>query len=133
MNSNSIDIKEKRRFGAIAFVFFGILFALGLWAGKLIPIFLFGLLSLLGLGLICFPDHLGPFYNGWMKIAHFLGRVVSATMLVLAYYLVITPSAMIKRMFGGTPIQTRPQKSAVSYWVMRNEPAQPRERFTKRY
>jgi hypothetical protein len=130
---NSTDIKERRRFGIIAFVFFGTLFLLGLWTGKPVPIYLFGFLCLLGLGLICFPRTLNPVYLGWLKIAHFLGRVVTATILALAYYLIITPSAIIKRIFGGRPIQLKPDKDVPSYWVTRDEPVQPRERFVKRY
>lgn len=133
MTSNSTDIKERRRFGVIAFFLFGILFLLGLWRGKPVPIYLFGFLCALGLGLICVPRPLGPVYVGWLKIAHFVGRVVTATILVLAYYLVITPSAMIKRILGGRPIAVTPDKDAPSYWVSRNEPAQPRERFKKRF
>ncbi|MDQ1336823.1 MAG: hypothetical protein QG552_3773 [Thermodesulfobacteriota bacterium] len=88
---------------------------------------------MIGLGFMVIPGPLSPVYAGWLKIAHFIGKIVTITMLTLAYYLVITPSAVLKRIFGGAPIPVKPDKSVDSYWVTRDEKAQPRERFLKRY
>ena len=133
MNSSSTDKKEIRKFGIIAFVFFGCLCALGLWKQKPVATYLFGVLSLLGIGFILLPSLLKPVHNIWLRIAHLIGRTVTKLVLTLAYYLVITPSALIKRVFGGRPLPTRPDRKLVSYWVPRPEPAQPKERFIKRF
>ena len=125
--------KDIRKFGAIALIFFGILFGLGLWREKVAITYFFGLLALLGLGFLLLPSLLKPLYDGWLKIAHLIGRLITLIILTLAYYLVITPSGLIKRVFGGRPIPTSPDKNASSYWVARPEPVQPRERFMKRY
>ncbi len=68
-----------------------------------------------------------------MKIAQLLGKVFTALILTLAYYLIITPAALLKRIFGGTPLPTKPNEELSSYWVTRTEPAQPLERFIKRF
>lgn len=133
MSLNSTDTKAIRKFGLVALVFFGCLSALGLWKEKPLPFYLFGLLSAMGLGFLMIPNLLRPVYLGWMKIAHFLGRVVTTLILALAYYLVITPSALIKRIFGGVPLPVKPDKKSSSYWATRAEPAQPKERYIKRY
>jgi len=133
MNSSSTNKKEIRKFGIIAFVFFGCLCALGLWRQKPVAIYLFGVLSLLGMGFILLPSLLKPVYDAWLRIAHLIGRTVTIIMLTLAYYLVITPSGLIKRIFGGRPLPIRPDKELASYWVTRPEPAQPKERFIKRF
>jgi hypothetical protein len=133
MNSNLTEKKDVRKFGVIAFLFFGCLCGLGIWTGKTVPIYLFGSLSIVGLGFILIPQQLRPVYSGWLKIAHFIGKVVTIGVLTVAYYLVITPSAMLKRVFGGAPIPVRPDKGADSYWVARDEKVQPKERFLKRY
>jgi hypothetical protein len=133
MTSSSTNKKEIRKFGIIAFVFFGCLCALGLWRQKPVAIYLFGVLSLLGMGFIWLPSPLKPVYDAWLRIAHLIGRAVTIVMLTLAYYLVITPSALIKRIFGGRPLPIRPDKELASYWVTRPEPAQPKERFIKRF
>lgn len=117
----------------IALIFFGALFALGIWKEKPLPTYLFGGLSLLGFGFILIPLQLKPVYVAWLKIAHFISRVITALMLACAYYLVITPTALLKRLFGQTPLPVKPDKNVLSYWVDRDEPAQPRERFIKRY
>lgn len=133
MNSNSTDNREIRKFGVIALLFFGVLSGLGFLTNKPIPTYLFGFLSTLGLGFILIPSLLRPVYTAWLKIAHFIGRIVTVLMLTLAYYLVITPSALIKRLFGGRPLPVKPDKNVTSYWVARDEPVQPKERFIKRY
>ena len=133
MNSNSTNSKEIRKFGVIAFFFYGSLCALGFLTNKPLPIYIFGFLSILGLGFMLIPSPLKPIYTAWLKIANFLGRIVTALVLTLAYYMVITPSALIKRLFGGRPLPVKPNKKVSSYWVARTEPAQPKERFLKRY
>ena len=133
MNSNSTDTREVRKFGFIALIFFGCLCVLGLWMKKPLPAYLFGFLSILGLGFILIPAQLKPVHAAWLKVAHLLGRIITALILTMAYYLVITPSALIKRLFGGRPLPVKPDKEASSYWVDRTEPAQPKERFLKRY
>ncbi len=133
MHSNSTDVKGIRKFGFIALVFFGCLFFIALWAERTVATYVFGALGLLGLGLLGLPERLRPVYGAWMKVAHLIGRVVNTLILTIAYYVVITPSALIKRVFGGAPIPTRPDKSASSYWITRTEPVQPKERFLKRF
>ena len=133
MNLNSTERKKIRKFGLVALIFFGALCILGIWTKKPVPAYLFGTLAALGVGFVLIPSPLRPVYTAWLKIAHLMGRVITVLILSLAYYLVITPSALIKRLFGGRPLPIRPDRSASSYWVPRAEPAQPRERFLKRY
>jgi hypothetical protein len=133
MNSNLIEKKQIRRFGLIAFIFFGTLCALGIWRDKLLPTYLFGFLSVLGLAFIVAPTPLKPVFDVWQQFAHLIGRVITSLILVLIYYFVITPSGLIKRLFGGKPLPVKPDKNISSYWVTRPEPAQPSERFIKRY
>ena len=133
MSLNSTETKEIRKFGLVALIFFGCLCSLGIWKQKPFPMYFFGLLSVMGLGFILLPGPLRPVHTVWLKIAHALGRIITTVVLALAYYLVITPSALLKRVFGGHPLPLKPDRNASSYWVSRNEPVQPKERFLKRY
>lgn len=133
MSLNSTDDKQIRKFGVIALIFFGSLCALGIWKESPLSTNLFGVLSLLGFGFILIPFQLRPVFIAWLKIAHFIGRVITTLILALAYYLVITPIALIKRTFGSTPLPVKPDEKVLSYWVARDEPVQPKERFIKRY
>ena len=133
MSLNSTDSKTIRKFGIVALIFFGCLSALGLWKAKSLPFYLFGLLSAMGLGLLMIPNTLRPVYVGWLKTAQFIGRVFTILVLTLAYYCALFPTALIKRLFGGAPLPVKPDKKSSSYWVTRAEPAQPKERYIKRY
>ena len=130
---NSDNRPEVRKFGLIALLFFGGLCALAMWRDKAIPMFLFGGLALLGLGFLVLPGPLRPVHAGWLRVAHAIGQAITTVMLTLAYYLVITPSAWLKRLFGGRPLPLKPDPDADTYWIKREEPAQPRERFHKRF
>lgn len=133
MSLNSTDTKQIRKFGLIALIFFGFLCAFGVWREKFIPTYLFGFLATLGLGFLLLPYQLKPVFIGWLKIAHFIGRVITTLILTLAYYFVITPSGLIKRLFGGRPLPVKPDRNSSTYWVTRTEPVQPIDRFLKRY
>jgi hypothetical protein len=133
MSSSSTDLKEIQKFGAIALFLFGILCGLTFWRQKVPMATFFGVLSFIGLGFIILPQHFKPVYRGWLKMAHLIGKTITAIMLTIAYYLVITPSAWIKRCLGGRPIPMSLDRNVSSYWVSKAEPAQPKERFKKRF
>ena len=132
MNSNSTDPKEIRKFGLIGCVFFGILIAVALWRERAFAVYFFGAFGLLCLGFVALPTPLKPVYQAWIKIAHFIGSKISVVILTAIFYLVITPAALLKRVFGGRPLPLRFDPKADTYWVTRPEPAQPKERFSKR-
>ncbi len=69
----------------------------------------------------------------WKKTTNFLSRIAITLILSLAYYLLITPVALIKRLFGGRPLPVKPDRNVQSYWVARAKPLQPKESFSKRY
>lgn len=130
---SSTDIKKIRQFGIIALCFFGTLCGLGLWRQKILPSYFFGFLASMGFGFILLPAQLKPVYSGWIKVAHAIGMAITAIALSLAYFCVITPAAILLRLAGRQLIVTKPDKKITSYWVPRTEPAQPKERFLKRF
>ena len=133
MNSNLTNPREIRKFGAIGCIFFGTLFAVAVWRDKTLVAFFFGFLTLLSIGFVLIPVQLQPVYAGWLKIAHFIGSKVTILILTVMFYFVITPAALLKRIFGGRPLPVKPDPNATTYWVTRLEAAQPKERFPKRY
>jgi len=133
MNSFSTDSAEIRKFGLGAAFFFGALLGLALWRHKTILSCAFSGLFLLGLCFVVFPAFMRPAYQQWLKASRFIGKLNTLILLTLIYYLVMTPIGLVKRLLGGKPLPTRPDKTAVSYWVSRPEAAQPKDRFSKRY
>jgi hypothetical protein len=126
-------MNETRKFGLVALIFFGALFGIGVWRHREFAECLFGVLAFLGLLFICLPAPMAPVHRVWLKVAHWIGQAITTVILTIAYYVAIVPFALLKRVFGGRPLPLRPDKDAKSYWVARTEPAQPVERFAKRY
>jgi hypothetical protein len=131
-NSNSTD-KEIRIFGVVALLFFGALCGLGIWRDKTFPMVFFGALSFLGLLFLLAPGPMRPVHAGWLRIAGAIGRAVNAVMLTVAFFCVMLPAGWVMRRVSGAFIPMKPDTSAPSYWVAREEPAQPKERFVKRF
>jgi hypothetical protein len=133
MNLNSTDNKEIRKFGIIALTFFGCLAIIAMLTGKIIAVCVFGSLAILGCCFSLFPQRFSPIYFVWLKIAGIIGKIITYLILAIIYYMVMTPSAQLKRLFGGAPLPVKPDKNVSSYWVTRSELAQPKERFFKRF
>ena len=133
MSSNLINPRDIRKFGAIGSLFFGTLLAVAVWRDQTPAALFFGFLTLLSIGFLLMPVQMKPVYTGWLKIAHFMGSKVTLVMLGSIFYFVITPAALLKRIFGGRPLPIKPDPDAETYWVTRSEPAQPAERFPKRF
>ena len=133
MNTPSTDPVEIRKFGIAALIFFGIVFCLALWRDKYILAWIAGPLSFLGLCISIAPVFLTPVYKAWVKGAMAFGKGVNAVFLIMAWYLVITPFAIGKRLLSGAPLPLKTDKDAQTYWVERKEPAQKREKYIKRY
>jgi hypothetical protein len=133
MNWDSTDASQVRRFGLIAGALFSSLCGFALWRGKIPLAIPFGVLAFLGLGLALAPGRSRPIYVAWIRVTRFLGRLFTAMLLAAVYCIVITPFGLLKRIFGSPILPMRPDKGASSYWVPRDPPCQPRERFLKRY
>jgi len=124
---------DTRKFGSIAFIFFGCLVAISIWRQHEIMTCVFGVLCFLGFLLLLLPKQSYFLHKGWIAVGHFIGTVITTLLMTIAYYLVITPAALLKNIFGGKPIPLKPDKNCKSYWIVREEPAQPKERFIKRF
>jgi hypothetical protein len=133
MSSNLINTREIRIFGASGSLFFGTLLAVAVWREQLPVAFFFGLLTVLSIAILLMPVRMKPVYGGWLKVAHFIGSKVTLLMLGIIFYCVITPAALLKRILGGRPLAIKPDSDTDTYWVTRSEPAQPIERFPKRF
>lgn len=133
MKLNAKKVKEIRKSGFIFLIFFGFLCSIGIFLKEPIPSFLFGALALIGFCFITVPSWSRPLYDLQMFIAQFMGKIVTVLILTITFYIVLTPTALIKRLFGGALLNLKPDDNLSSYWVPKSEPAQSRERFLKRY
>ena len=73
------------------------------------------------LGLIV-PALLVPFYKVWMRyVTAPLGFVNTRIILGIVFFLVLTPMALIARVFGKDRLRRAPLPKGESYWVPREQ------------
>jgi hypothetical protein len=65
------------------------------------------------------PERLGTLHRAWMALAFALGWVVSRLVLALAFFLAVTPLALLARATGKRFLDLDLDPSAPSYWVRR--------------
>jgi hypothetical protein len=58
--------------------------------------------------------------SAWLKFGHLLGTINTRILLALAFYLVLTPLAVIYRMFHRDFLQIGPGRRSASLWHERN-------------
>ena len=108
--------EEGRKFGLTVGAAFLALSGLLWWRGRhsaaLVFMALGALLVLAGLSA---PTRLGPIHRAWMGLAHLLSRVTTPVFMGIVYFLVLTPTGGIMRLFGRNPIR-RPLSEG-SFWV----------------
>lgn len=120
---------ELRKFGLIVggvVAVFGLLLVVrGKASG---PYFLVPGLVLVACGGV-FPRILKYVYIAWMTLAVVLGFVVSHVILSLFFYLVITPTGLLARLFGKDFLGLKLNRNASSYWTRR----EPRSKSPQEY
>lgn len=70
---------------------------------------------------IALPSTLIPFSNAWLKLGDLMGKVVNPLVLGIIFFIVITPVALISRLFARDELRLK--KAPVStYWLDRAPP-----------
>jgi hypothetical protein len=97
--------QQGRRFGVTVGGAFLVFAALAWWRGSVI---LTPVLTTLGAALalagLIIPTHLGPVERAWMALAHAISRVTTPIVMAVMYFVAITPTAAMRRGFGGNPL-----------------------------
>ena len=121
--------KQLREFGVVMGIFFGVIAALLCWRHR--PYLRWasfsGIFFILGLFL---PQLLKPFQKAWMTVSVLIGFVMSRIILTVLFFLVLSPLALISRLFGKTYLDLSFRKPGPTYWdeAQRNREAQYYER-----
>ncbi len=113
-----LTAEEGRKFGSTVGAAFLALSGLLWWRGRHSAALVFMALgSLLVLAGLVVPARLGPVYRAWMGFAHLLSRVTTPVFMGIVYFLILTPTGGLMRLFGRNPIR-RPLSEG-SFWVQR--------------
>jgi len=65
-------------------------------------------------------------YHWWMKVAHFIGHVITSILLIIFYYLVFAPLGILFRIIRKDFLDRKISPEVSSYWIYReNKPFEP--------
>ena len=116
MISKNIKVSSNRSFGIVFFIFFFIISIFPLfkdediriWAAIVAIIFL--ILGLLN------SSALSPLNKIWFKFGILLGNFISPIIMGLIFFIVVTPTSLIMRVFGKDLLNLK-KNNKKSYWI----------------
>ena len=123
---------EGRRFGLTLGAAFLALAGLTLWRRySLEARALAGLGGALVAAALLVPARLGPVHRFWMALAAAISRVTTPVFLGLVYFVVLTPTGLVRRLAGRNRL-ARPSLSK-SFWVARDVAARRRTDMERQF
>ncbi len=131
MTSPFVDLDRHNQSGRVfAFTLAGgftFVALIGTWRGlPLLTTVALALAALSVLAGLLVPGRLEPVRRGWMAFGEAIGRITTPVMMAIVYYLVLTPTGLIRRL-----VVRRPGNSA-SYWHTR-PPLPPKSRLERQF
>ncbi|MEM6883879.1 MAG: SxtJ family membrane protein [Verrucomicrobiota bacterium] len=116
----SVGMPSERSFGRVFIAFFVILSFLPLCFGKAMMLWPLVVAFALLLVTLFSPVILRPFNWVWLKFGLLLHCIVSPVILGAIFFLVVTPTAVLMRIFGKDPLRLK-RSSQPTYWINRTE------------
>jgi len=120
---SKVKIGSNRSFG---FVFFIVFFIVAFWNFRgefsqirTIPLYIS--LVFLILGLIN-SKLLTPLNKLWFKLGMLLGAIIAPFVMMLVFFIVVTPIGLIMKLMGKDLLNKKINKNVKSYWISRKDP-----------
>jgi hypothetical protein len=108
--------RDYRNFALITASFLLLLMLIGYRRHHTINIYLPVAAAAIALLGSAFPRVLAPVYRVWMRFGKALGYVNSRILLSIIFFLVLTPVALVRRVFNRDPLKLKWEKDADTYW-----------------
>ena len=127
------DPVHLRKFGltmGVALAIFGGLF---FWRDRAIAPYLFALAAAFLLLAALAPRALKPVQSVWMTLAIVLGWVMTRVLLIIVFFIGITPIAFIARVVGKRFLNLRFEPEEKSYWEKREPETRGMERYESQF
>ena len=127
-------LPSNRSFGLLFTIVF-LLVAGYSWFEQLTRAWVYFWLALSGLFLFLTfmaPGILLPLNKAWYRLGLLMGKVVSPIVLGILFFIVITPVAIVTRLFGRDVLMLR-KRDVNSYWIERNPPGPQPESFKEQF
>lgn len=68
-----------------------------------------------------FPKLLTFFYKVWVKLGEFIGGIVSKIILLILFFVLFTPIALVLKIFRADLLHKKLDSKSTSYWIIRTE------------
>ena len=112
---------SNKSFGILFFVVF---LGLGLWPltndnNPNIYLIIISIIFLI-LGLLN-SKLLSPLNSFWIKFGELLGKIIAPVVMVIIYFLILTPISLIVRLFGKDLLGLKFSKQLKTYWMKRKK------------
>lgn len=108
--------KELRKFGIVMAIPLGIIGGILFWRGQFSGNYFFILAAFFLLSGLLLPRILSPIERVWMKVAEIISMVMTRVILILTFYLVITPVGLLLRVMRKDLLQMKFEQDRKSYW-----------------
>lgn len=79
------------------------------------------------------PVLLAPLNKLWARLGLLLNRITNPVIMVILFYVAVTPIAFLMRMAGKDQLSLKWDPEARSYWVPRTPPGPPPESMTDQF
>ncbi|ESP63093.1 hypothetical protein SMITH_81 [Smithella sp. ME-1] len=67
------------------------------------------------------PSILRPIYKAWMALAVVMNFIMTRVIMAVIFYLIVTPTGLIASLTGKKFLDMKIDKSAKSYWIIREK------------
>lgn len=122
-----------RSFGLVFAVVF---LAIGLWPlvrGGTLRAWSLVLAGILIVVVLARPSLLAPLNRLWTRFGLLLGTVTTPIVMGILFYLAVTPTGLLMRLFGKDPLRLSRDREAGSYWIQREPPGPSPETMTNQF
>ncbi|HEY9568499.1 MAG TPA: SxtJ family membrane protein [Thalassobaculum sp.] len=79
------------------------------------------------------PRLLAPANRAWFRLGMLLGAIVTPVVMALVFFIAVTPTALLLRLFGKDPLNRRFDPDAPSYWIPRDAEADARSSMSNQF
>jgi len=112
---------SEKSFGILFFIVFAIIGLYPLLSFNFVRVWALVIaLIFLVLGLTK-PSVLKPLNTGWIKLGEILGKIIAPVVMLLVFFIVITPIGLMLRLFGKDILGLKFSEKVKTYWITRDK------------
>lgn len=126
-----LDANINRKFGYVFAVFFLLLGVLAIYKGKPTYVRHFSFSFAFAILALTVPRVLAPLRRLWMTFGDSMHMIMSPILMGVIFFCIISPLGFFFRIFGSKSIPLAFDKSAKSYWTLREPGEQGHERLRR--